>query len=145
MLIRNYKNDDFKDVCDILIEAFPSVASEFKDKEICSDLLDLDRDNYFQVVAEVDNRVVGYLLATKNIDPILKRNNFLIDYVCVDSNYRGRGIGRELLKKTEEIARRENVFYLQLTSSRFRAHARKLYMDFGFEIRESDIFRKVLR
>lgn len=145
MVIREYKNDDFKGICDILIESFPSVATELKDKDVRSDLFNLDKDKYFQVVAEVDNRVVGYLLATKNIDPILKRNNFWIDYVCVDSNYRGRGIGRELLKKIEEIARRENAFYLQLTSSRFRTHARKLYMDFGFEIRESDIFRKVLR
>ena len=145
MLIRNYKNDDFKDVCDILIEAFPSVASEFKDKEISSDLLDLDRDKYFQVVAEDNDKVVGYLLATKNVDPVLKKNNFWIDYVCVSTNCRGKGIGRELLKKIEEIAKSEDGYYLQLTSSRFRTHARKLYMDFGFEMRESDIFRKVLK
>ena len=145
MLIRKYEKDDFKDVCNILIEAFPSVSLELKDKEISSDLFDLDSSKYFQVVAEVDSKVVGYLLATKNVDPILKRNNFWIDYVCVDTNCRGKGIGRELLKKIEEIAIGENGFYLQLTSSRFRTHARKLYMDFGFEMRESDIFRKVLK
>ena len=39
-----------------------------------------------QVVAEDEGKVVGYLLATKNVDPVLKRNNFWIDYVCVDSN-----------------------------------------------------------
>ena len=145
MLIRNYKDDDFKDVCDILIEAFPSVASELKDKEVSNDLLDLDKDKYFQVVAEGNDKVVGYLLATKNVDPILKKNNFWIDYVCVSTNLRGKGIGRELLRKIEEIAKSEDGFYLQLTSSRFRTHARKLYMDFGFEMRESDIFRKVLK
>ena len=144
MIVREYDNRDFNDVCDILVEAFPSVAASFKDKEITSDLLELDKKKYFQVVAELDDKVVGYLLATKNVDPVLKRNNFWIDYVCVDSNCRGRGIGRELLKKIEEIAREEDGYYLQLTSSRFRTHARKLYMDFGFEMRESDIFRKVL-
>ena len=108
MLVRKYKNEDFSDVCDILVEAFPSVASAFKDKEITSDLLDLDNKKYFQVVAEVDDKFVGYLLATKNVDPVLKRNNFWIDYVCVDSNCRGKGIGRELLKKIQEIAKEEN-------------------------------------
>lgn len=145
MVIREYKNDDFQDVYNILIEAFPSVSSELTDKEVSNDLLDLDRDKYFQVVAEVGDKVVGYLLATKNVDPVLKRNNFWIDYVCVSTNCRGKGIGRELLRKIEEIAKSEDGFYLQLTSSRFRTCARKLYMDLGFEIRESDIFRKVLR
>ena len=144
MLVRKYMKEDFEDVCDILVEAFVSVASAFKDKEINSDLLDLDENKYFQVVAEDEGKVVGYLLATKNVDPVLKRNNFWIDYVCVDSNCRGKGIGRQLLTKIEEIAKEENGYYLQLTSSRFRTHARKLYMDFGFEMRESDIFRKVL-
>ena len=144
MLVRKYMKEDFEDVCEILVEAFVSVASAFKDKEINSDLLDLDENKYFQVVAEDEGKVVGYLLATKNVDPVLKRNNFWIDYVCVDSNCRGKGIGRQLLTKIEEIAKEENGYYLQLTSSRFRTHARKLYMDFGFEMRESDIFRKVL-
>ena len=144
MLVRKYMKEDFEDVCDILVEAFVSVSSAFKDKEINSDLLDLDEIKYFQVVAEDEGKVVGYLLATKNVDPVLKRNNFWIDYVCVDSNCRGKGIGRQLLTKIEEIAKEENGYYLQLTSSRFRTHARKLYMDFGFEMRESDIFRKVL-
>lgn len=144
MLVRKYMKEDFEDVCEILVEAFVSVASAFKDKEINSDLLDLDGNKYFQVVAEDEGKVVGYLLATKNVDPVLKRNNFWIDYVCVDSNCRGKGIGRQLLTKIEEIAKEENGYYLQLTSSRFRTHARKLYMDFGFEMRESDIFRKVL-
>ena len=145
MLIREYKQADFKDVYNILVEAFPSVAEGMKKRDVSEDFLNLDKDKYIQIVALVDDKVVGYLLATKNVDPVLKRNNFWIDYVCVDINCRGKGIGRELLKKIEEIARSQDGFYLQLTSSRFRTHARKLYMDFGFEIRDSDIFRKVLR
>lgn len=144
MVIREYVNSDFNDVINILIKTFPSVSESMVNREINNKLLELDRDKYFQIVAEVDNKIVGYLLATKKVDPILSRNNFWIDYFCVDENYRGRGIGNELLNKIEIIAKEEKIFYLELTSSRFRVSARNLYLNFGFEIRESDIFRKEL-
>lgn len=143
MEIREYTNHDFFTVLRILQEAFPKVNGideTLKD----SNCLDLDKDKYIQLVAVENNNVVGYALVSKSFDPIIKRLNYWIDYVCVDVEYRGRGIAKKLLTKIEEVARKEDVLYLQLTSSRFRTSARKLYLDLGFSIRESDIFRKVL-
>ena len=144
MEIRKYNSNDFEKVVEILIDSFPESSSKIKDFLTCFEKLELDSNKYIQLVAYEDDILVGYLLASKSYDPIMRRSNFWIDYVCVDVEYRGRGIARKLLQKVEDIAREENVLFLQLTSSRFRNDARKLYSDFGFVIRESDIFRKVL-
>ena len=144
MEIRKYNNDDFKKVVEVLIDSFPESSDKINEFLTDSEMLELDSNRFIQLVVVEDNLVVGYTLVTRSIDPIIGRVNFWIDYVCVDKNYRGRGFARELLLEIEKIARGENVLYLQLTSNRSRTIARKIYLDFGFEIRESDIFRKVM-
>lgn len=145
MEIRGYTNSDFHRVVEILKMSFPEIE-DFLEKSLISNKdLNLSNDKYIQLVAVFDDQVVGYTLVSKSYDPIIKRVNYWIEYVCVDEAYRGKGIARGLLMKIEELARVNNVLYLQLTSSRFRTNARKLYMDLGYEIRESDIFRKVLK
>lgn len=143
-VIRYYCNEDFEMVKSILINSFPEVNDLLEKSLISYKNLDLDKNKYIQLVAEVDGKTIGYLLASWSFDPVVSRMNMWIDYVCVDDNYRGRGIAKEILIKLEEIAKEENVMFLQLTSSRFRTSARKLYSDLGFSLRESDIFRKVL-
>ena len=144
IVIRNYDNTDFEVVKNILFEAFPEVNDLLERSMTSSETLNLDTKKYIQLVAVEDGEVVGYALASRSGDPVLIRTNIWIDYVCVSEQHRGKGIARKLLQKIEEIAIEEKVLFLQLTSSRFRTGARKLYMDMGFEIRESDIFRKVL-
>lgn len=143
-IIREYNNDDFLVVKEILFESFPEVNDLLERSMSSSETLNLDKGKYIQLVAEEDGVVVGYALASRSSDPVLIRTNLWIDYVCVSSEHRGKGIAKLLMKRIEEIAIEEKVLFLQLTSSRFRTGARKLYTDLGFEIRESDIFRKVL-
>ena len=144
IVIREYDNNDFEFVKNILFEAFPEVNDLLEKSMTTSKTLNLDKNKYIQLVAEEEGKVVGYALASRSSDPVLIRTNLWIDYVCVNSEHRGKGIAKQLMKRIEEIAIEEKVLFLQLTSSRFRTGARKLYMDMGFTIRESDIFRKVL-
>lgn len=144
LVIRNYENTDYEVVRRLLIESFPEVNEELDKGLSDSTVLDLDKDKYIQIVAYNDENVIGYALASRSYDPIMRKKNLWIDYVCVNPNERGKGIARQLLQEIEKIAREEGILKLELTSSRFRTGARKLYVDFGFVIRESDIFRKVL-
>ena len=144
MEIRKYNNNDFKNVVDILSDSFPESSDKISDYLINDTLLELDSTKYIQLVAVENNVIVGYVLITRNNDPIIGHVNFWIDYLCVDKDYRGRGFAKSMLLEVEKIAKSENVLYLQLTSNRSRTIARKIYLDFGFTIRESDIFRKVL-
>lgn len=145
MLIRNYSDSDFLFVKEILVEAFPEVKDFLLKSLVDSSSLNIDKSKYIQLVAEQDGNIMGYALVSRCFDPVLHKVNFWIDYVCVSEIFRGKGIGKQLLQKIEEFAINEDVMFLQLTSSRFRTNARKLYMYMGYEIRESDIFRKVLK
>lgn len=144
LVIRDYDDFEYEIVKDLLIESFPEVHDLLVSGLSGTEVLSLDKERHIQLVAYEDEKLVGYALASRSYDPIMRRSNLWIDYVCVKSEYRGKGIARKLLQRIEDIAREEKVLFLQLTSSRFRTGARKLYTDFGFEIRESDIFRKEL-
>ena len=132
MIIRDYRESDLEQVNRILEEAFSHTKNNFTSI------------NYHEIVCEKDHVVCGYLLLTKVFNPIRNRYYELVDYVCVLSNYRGFGIGEEMMKYAEEIARKDDAMYLQLTCSASRVAAHHLYEKCGFIKRESDIYRKVL-
>ena len=127
---RIYEEKDLEGVNVILEEAFSVRKENFVGKE------------FKEIVAVDDEKIVGYLLLTKILNPITNRYYCLVDYVCVLKEYRGREIGKELLDMAYEIAKEEGAIYLQLTSSIFRASAHRLYEKCNFIKRDSDIFRK---
>lgn len=131
-VVRKYKPEDLTSVNKILYESFKRTKTDFEGDEFC------------EVVVEVDEKVVGYLLLTKVFNPILGRTYILVDYVCVVSEYRGLGLGEKLMEYAENYARKEGAIYLQLTCRWTRVKAHQLYEKCGFKKRESDIFRKEL-
>ncbi len=128
--VRGYREEDLVGVNEILKEAFTCEKGKVVGEE------------FQELVAVMDNQIVGYLLLTKILNPIKNRYYYLVDYVCVSSSYRGKGIGKELLDYAYKIAKEQQAMYLQLTSSRFRTAAHKLYDKCGFIKRDSDIYRK---
>ena len=128
--IRDYQDNDLDFVNEVLEEAFQVK----KDKVV--------GDEFIEIVACVDNRAVGYLLLTKVINPIGKKIIYNVDYVCVLSKYRGHGIGKKLLEYAYYKVKELGGSTLQLTCSRFRVEAHKLYESCNFIKRDSDIYRK---
>lgn len=132
IIVRKYEDNDLDSVNIVLEEAFNRKKNNFSS------------DEFIELVSQCDDDISGYLLMTRVLNPIKNKYYFLIDYVCVLSKYRGIGVSDKLMKCAEEIAREEGVIYLQLTCSRFRESAHKLYERCGFEKRDSDIYRKVI-
>ena len=130
--VRNYQEKDKEVVNEILRESFQVEKENFKE------------ESFYELVAEIEDKVCGYLLLTKVKNPILNKNYYLMDYVCVKEEFRGRKVGEELIKKAEEIAREEQAIYIQLTCNYNRKIAHHLYEKCGFIKRESDVFRKEL-
>jgi ribosomal protein S18 acetylase RimI-like enzyme len=64
-----------------------------------------------------------------------------IDDLVVDDKWRGRGIGKTLVKAAVEVARESGVRYVDLTSAPTRTAARGLYEALGFIGRDTDVFR----
>ena len=67
-----------------------------------------------------------------------------IEDVITDSEYRGRGIGKALVKRAIEIAKERGADSVNLTSRPSREVARALYRKVGFEEVPTTVFRLLL-
>ena len=128
--VRFLQEEDISSVNEILNEAFSYGRGDVSGEEFC------------ELVAICEGKVAGYLLLTRVLNPIKNKCYYLVDYVCVSSEFRGRGLGKALLDKAYQVAKEREGMYLQLTCSRFRIPAHKLYDKCNFIKRDSDIYRK---
>ncbi len=91
------------------------------------------------LMAYSDGRAVGMLTVVWYAAPAGTRG--WIEDVVVDAAYRNRGIGRALVRRAVDEARRAGVDTLTLTSRPSRTAARALYLSEGFEPCETGVFR----
>lgn len=94
----------------------------------------------FSVVAEVDNKVVGYVLTriermTKGFVPFSAKRGHIIS-VAVLPEYRGRGIGAQMMQKVVEKLKEEGMEEVILEVRVSNAVARSLYFKLGFHDEE---------
>lgn len=68
-----------------------------------------------------------------------------VESVVVNSKYRGRGYGKELMAALIDAAKNLNVHHIQLTSNPKRVAANRLYQDLGFERYETNCYKSVLK
>jgi ribosomal protein S18 acetylase RimI-like enzyme len=102
-------------------------------------LLRLDNDREVVFVAEVDDKVVGYIHGDRFE---LLYMDSLINVFClaVNENYRKMGIGSALLDQVEEWARERGAVGLRLNSAMSRTSAHEFYRRKGFD-KERDQIR----
>lgn len=100
----------------------------------------VENDDLYLFVTEVDGHLAGMLTLT--FCETLSRRKYWIEDVIVDSSFRGKGFGRELVRKAVDFARKkEGLPTIYLTSNPSRISARSLYMSEGFEEYETGVFR----
>jgi ribosomal protein S18 acetylase RimI-like enzyme len=68
-----------------------------------------------------------------------------VEEVVVDSNMRGRGIGRHLVEGVVDVARSKGLDFVELTSRSSREAANALYQSLSFRRRETNVYRLNLR
>lgn len=132
--VREYRMTDYFDVSRILEEAFGVTKANVNPD-----------NNYKEYVAVVNDVVAGYLVLTRVLDLVKGRPYYLVDYVCVAKSYRNLGLGQLLMERVLEVARKDKVLYVELTSRKDRVAAHHLYEKVGFEKRDSYIYRRTLQ
>jgi ribosomal protein S18 acetylase RimI-like enzyme len=95
------------------------------------------------VVARVRGRMVGS--ATLLTLVTLVGAFGYVEEVVVDSNMRGRGIGRHLVEGVVDVARSKGLDFVELTSRSSREAANALYQSLSFRRRETNVYRLNLR
>lgn len=85
------------------------------------------------LLAFTDDRAVGVAVCFFGMSTFRAMPLLNIHDLAVLPEYRGRGVGRELLRAAEERARRAGCCKLTLEVQEDNARARTLYQRFGFE------------
>lgn len=102
--------------------------------------------NAVAFVAEVDDTVVGFVSAAISDEShslLLPVRYARVGSVSVAEAYRGRGVGRELMKLVEQWAREKGAADIRLNVWAFNQSALNLYQELGYELR-SLYMRKAL-
>lgn len=132
VVIRKYHDSDLESLNLLLKESFDLSKKSTE-------------TNNIEIVAIIDNKVVGFLTLSKLHDSIRNIYYFYVNYVCVKNEYRRCGIASKLFNYVFKICRNENVAYIELTSNPSRHEAHALYEKIGFTIRSTDVFRKEIK
>lgn len=88
--------------------------------------------NSFVIVAEVDNKVVGYLLGEEDNIPYYNFKIAELCNMCVDEKYRKHGIGKALYKAFEKHFTKLGIKHFMVTASFKNESAKSFYKRIGF-------------
>lgn len=110
-LDENFKNNEYE-----------KLYKEWIDKSISKDLA------FEIIVKKIEDKIVGFTTLAKKSDELAD-----ISLVAVDSNYRGKGIALELIKKSIEVAKQKNFKKIQVVTQLDNEPANKLYLKAGFK------------
>lgn len=128
-----------------LIDSLNSLLKQLNDKvdplvkEDIEEIISSSKNHLFVGRKSDTKEIVGMLtLATYKI-PVGKKA--WIEDLVVDSKYRNNGIATSLIKKAIEIAKDENIKYINFTSRPQRESANKLYDQLGFKKRDTNVYQ----
>jgi len=101
----------------------------------------LQNNNQTDIVIAVDNdKPVGIAMMAKY--KVISGYKGMIEDVVVSKEFRGKGIGRQLMKTLLELAEKERLNDVLLFSGHHRLAAIKLYKSLGFKLKESGLYIK---
>lgn len=121
-----------------LTELYKQLNSELTQLELTTVLSSY---NTTDVVICLDNEnLVGIAMMAKY--GVISGHKGMIEDVVVSSDYRGKGIGRKLMEKLLDQAKKENLNDVLLFSGHHRTAAISLYKSLGFTLKESGLYVK---
>lgn len=109
-----------------------SVTREEEEKVIREMIEDPDHDI---VVASIDNKIVGFLsVVTENCsDDLIQAPYSVLEYIEVDPQYQGNGIGKTLMKETEKITKEKGHSTILLQVWETNINAKNQFLKNGFQ------------
>lgn len=138
LIIRKAKLED-KDEIFSLVKDF---ATSFKaEKDLFNESMNnlLESDSALVLVAEVDDRIIGYCLGFVHYTFYANGRVAWIEEIMVDENFRRKKVGEMLTNSFEEWAHSKNSRLVALATRRAEA----FYTSIGYE-ESAKYFRKLL-
>ena len=82
------------------------------------------------------------MIAISHYFQIIGIKKAFIEDLVVDEKHRNKGIGKKLLEYAIKKAKELNCTHIELTSNPSRLEANNLYITHGFNLRETNCYRK---
>ena len=102
-------------------------------------------DDYILLGAFLDQKLVGSLMGIICRDLVGECKPFMvIENVIVSGEFRGRGIGKELMLAIEKIGIERGCYYVIFVSGAKRIEAHRFYESLGYRLDEVQGFKKYL-
>lgn len=131
ILIRPATQNDLPELLPLMEQWGYSIDLETMKKQF--DLF-CNQNDYGVAVAELENKIVGWIAWSKSI-MFLPKTRIHLEGLVVDSNYRKKGIGKKLIDYIEKIAKQFSPCIIDLTSGKRRAKegTHKFYEKLGYK------------
>lgn len=142
VIIRQATLKDLKSIQNLNYELFKLEKENYDPTLIVDWPLSEEGKNYFEdliknefvIIAMKDEKMIGYLAGTIN-----KKGSYeLLQYgeinnMLVDNNYRGSGIGKQLINYFKEYCKSKNINNLKVVASAKNINAIEFYKKQGFK------------
>ncbi len=93
----------------------------------------VETHGHLSLIAECDGVAAGFVLVLDSLpDEVTGDDQAFVAYMAVRPEHRGRGVGRALLERAEDEARRKGTPYISLMVTEENLAARTLYERAGY-------------
>ncbi|WP_096187531.1 GNAT family N-acetyltransferase [Evansella halocellulosilytica] len=132
MNIRDVNMEDIPDVVPLMEQlGYPASVEQLRNRFTKI----IANKSYHTFIADLDGKIVA--LAGLCTSIFYEHDGYYVRIVAfvVDENYRGKGIGKQLLQKVEEWAKEQGAIAISLNTGtrEERQGAHQFYMSMGFE------------
>jgi len=124
--IRQANEEDIKAIENMVFEWL-----KWKRKRVKTIIKVLKSKDHLILVAELDSQIIGILHMIFYLDIVHGATNCHINLLLVKEDYRGKGIGKNLLNEAVKLAKKKNVVEIHVDT--IFEDAAKFYRKFGFK------------
>ncbi|MCW5517467.1 GNAT family N-acetyltransferase [Muriicola sp. Z0-33] len=133
ILIKSDLNPTRQEQISTLFEQLGGTKTQIDLKEVLD-----DKNQITLAYCEEKDAIVG--IASMCIYKVISGRKGWIEDVVVDSQSRGKGIGRKLINKLLEVGKEQHLSEILLFTEDHRKAAIHLYSDLGFKLKNSKIY-----
>ena len=135
-----------KQISDIHYKARPDIFKN-RPKYTKDEILFLINSEYTPVFVYTDgDKVLGhiFLIIVEDSNPRLKERRYIfVDDLCVDNDYRNKGIGKSLMEYAETFAKSLKIDTIELNVWHFKENAFEFYKELGYSAQCSILEKKL--
>ena len=125
------------------IDSYSKFIYEIFGYEINKEAIEKAMQDYTILVIKVDNEVVASATLEERFEHVKNKKYYYVTYLGVLKEYRREGYASKIFESIEELAKKNDISYLELTSGNQRRSAHFFYKSKEFKIKDTTVFVKI--